>query len=117
MSPSFISFFQSDISLIIPFLPFGVTCLTTESWTEDESPPLCSDFFFLFRALYLTREDPFPQIHLPFPAFLLPLSPLSTPGLQSPMPDQRGASMTCSCVYCQHRPVLGQLGEYEKARQ
>lgn len=57
------------------------------------------------------------EIHLPFPAFLLPLSPLSTSGLQSPMPDQRGASMTCSCVYCQHRPVLGQLGEYEKARQ
>lgn len=38
-------------------------------------------------------------------------------GLQSPVFDQSGASMTCSCVYCQHRPVLGQLGEQEKARQ
>ncbi|KAG8012119.1 hypothetical protein GBF38_004578 [Nibea albiflora] len=42
---------------------------------------------------------------------------LSTTGLQSTVSDQSGASVTCSCVYCQHRPVLGQLGEQEKARQ
>lgn len=45
---------------------------------------------------------------------LYALSPI---GLQSPVSDQSGASVTCSCVYCQHRPVLGQLGEQEKARQ
>lgn len=41
----------------------------------------------------------------------------SSTGLQSPMSDQSRASVTCSCVYCQHRPMLGQLGEQDKARQ
>ena len=69
-------------------------------WTNEKSPRLPNNFF---------------QPSLPSRS--RSLYALSPNGLQSPVSDQSGASVTCSCVYCQHRPVLGQLGEQEKARQ
>uniref|UniRef100_A0AAV2MRE0 Uncharacterized protein n=1 Tax=Knipowitschia caucasica TaxID=637954 RepID=A0AAV2MRE0_KNICA len=41
----------------------------------------------------------------------------SRSGPVSPVSDQSRAPVTCSCVYCQHNPMLRQLGEQEKARR
>lgn len=125
-SHPFLPFFTS---LFIPFLAFGVTCLTTET-SHHLCPPLPPSFSLPpgvninksrgARALQCSVSDQrrafpssstFPFLHS---HSLYALSPI---GLQSPVSDQSWASVTCSCVYCQHSPVLGQLGEQEKARQ
>lgn len=49
--------------------------------------------------------------------FIFPLCMPPPTGPRYPFSGESKASVTCSCVYCQHRPVLGQLGEQEIARQ
>lgn len=54
------------------------TSATFFSWPrQEECPPLANHFSFLFRALYLTKEDPFPLISPSIPCLPAPsLSPL-----------------------------------------